>query len=155
MDKVLSRTQSEAMDKGCLLGLSMPSAWLPAALEPSLLLSLEAGAVAPCGDTLLPAQSQPRWELCCLCELTRLSWLELSQDLSAPRQSVTQQLPTAGQIPAMLQGSEDLSVCTRALLCTSALNLCTAWLWPPLAHLLRARCCHCELIDLYLVQCHP
>lgn len=121
-----------AICRGCWLPLS--NLWFVWRLELWL-----------CGDTLVPVRLEHGWVFCCLFELTSPSRLEVSQDLPAPIKSVAQQLPTAGQVTAVLQGSEGLSPCTRS----TALHLCTACQLQALAStkLLKARC------SCYFVQC--
>lgn len=107
-----------AICRGCWLPLS--NLWFVWRLELWL-----------CGDTLVPVRLEHGWVFCCLFELTSPSRLEVSQDLPAPIKSVAQQLPTAGQVTAVLQGSEgDCPHAPGALLCTSALPA-SCRLWPP------------------------
>lgn len=107
----LSMTQGKAMDKGCLLDLSMASAEVSGCPR-AIFTSLSGGW--HCGSVW--GHAGPTWSTggCLLSELTSPPRLELNQGLSAPTKGVTQQLPTAGQMTAMPQGSEGLSTCTRS-----------------------------------------
>lgn len=120
MSKELSMTQSKAVDKGCLLDLSMPAA--ECASHPRAIIASPRGEQigGAVGGRLLPVHSEHRWVFHCPFHMTSLTWPKLGQDLPVPINRVTQQLSTTGGTIATPQGERNCPSAPGAPLCTTA-----------------------------------
>lgn len=152
VDKVLSTTQGKAMDKGCLLDLSILSAEVagcPRAILAPLPGGWNCGSVwGHAGPSPLGAQVSvflPVWTD------QSLAWVEPGfvsthqECYTAVAHSRTDHSNAPGEWGTVHLYQEH---CSAPLHCLASAGSSHH------SRLLKARCCHCEAISIYVVQCY-